>query len=312
VLRLLELRGHQRLQLTASRPVPDLDVVRLPDGRRLEVYTSGPVDGLPLVYHHGTPGSALPERVVERAAHGRGLRLVCASRPGYGTSDPCPGRRVVDVVEDTRAVLEYVGADRCLVLGWSGGGPHALACGARLDGVVGVLVIAGVAPYDADGLDWMAGMGQDNVVEIGAALQGEAALRSYLDQERTGMEGLTVELLIASMESVLPEVDQAVLTDEFGEDMVAGTRQALLSGVEGWLEDDLAFVAPWGFDLAEVGVPTMVWQGSEDLMVPIAHGRWLGDRLPGATVHLEDGGGHLSVAIGALDRMLDELVAAAD
>jgi pimeloyl-ACP methyl ester carboxylesterase len=80
----------------------------------------------------------------------------------------------VDVVADTRAVLAAIGADRCLVAGWSGGGPHALACGARLTAAAGVLVIAGVAPYEADGLDWMAGMGEENVAEYSVVLKGRA------------------------------------------------------------------------------------------------------------------------------------------
>jgi pimeloyl-ACP methyl ester carboxylesterase len=81
--------------------------------------------------------------------------------------------------------------------------------------------------------------------------------------------------------------------------------------VEGWLEDDLAFARPWGFELAEITTPTMLWQGSADLMVPFAHGQWLASRIPGVAAHLESDEGHLSIAIGALDRMLDELLGTA-
>jgi pimeloyl-ACP methyl ester carboxylesterase len=101
------------------------------------------------------------------------------------------------------------------------------------------------------------------------------------------------------------------LTGEFGEDTAAGFREALRAGIDGWLDDDLAFIKPWGFSLAEISVPTLIWQGSADLTVPFAHGRWLGSRLPAATVHLEEGEGHLSVGLGKLDAMLDELVKAA-
>ena len=248
---------------------------------------------------------------MERAVHARGLRLVTTSRPGYGDSSPQPGRQVVDVVADTRAVLAEIGASRCLVAGWSGGGPHALACAARLPAAAAVLVIAGVAPYAADGLDWLAGMGEDNVNEFGATLKGEADLRSYLEPERETLKQVTAEGIVAAMESLLPEVDRAVLTGELGEDMAASFHAAMRSGVEGWLEDDLAFAQPWGFDLAEISVPTAIWQGSEDLMVPFAHGQWLAPRVPGALVHLEQGEGHLSIGVGGLDRMLDELVAVA-
>ena len=285
--------------------------VQLPDGRRLDVRVSGPAGGLPLVYHHGTPSSARPVRALERAVHARGLRLVTTSRPGYGDSTRQPGRSVVDVVADSDAVLAALGAQRCLTMGWSGGGPHALACGARLGAAAAVLVVAGVAPYDADGLDWMAGMGEDNVIEFSAAVQGEGQLRPYLLREGEPLRNIQAADIVSSMESLLPDVDRAVLTGEYGEDLAAGFREAVRTGVDGWLDDDLAFARPWGFSLSEISVPTMIWQGSADLMVPFAHGQWLASRLPAASAHLEDGEGHLSVGLGKLDAMLDELVKAA-
>jgi pimeloyl-ACP methyl ester carboxylesterase len=129
------------------------ELLELPDGRRLRVRVSGPPDGLPLIFHHGTPGALTPFRAIERAAHERGLRFVTSSRPGYGDSSRQEGRGVVDVVADTRAVLAAIGAERCVVSGWSGGGPHALACAARLEQAAAVRLIGSVAPYEADGLD---------------------------------------------------------------------------------------------------------------------------------------------------------------
>ena len=284
--------------------------VRLPDGRRLAMRVSGPADGFPLVFHHGTPGAATPVRALERAAHERGLRLVTTSRPGYGDSSRQPGRMVVDVVADTAAVLAAIGAERCLIAGWSGGGPHALACGARLDAAAAVLVIAGVAPHEAEGLDWMAGMGEENIAEFSAAVHGEDELRSYLVQEREQIKDVTAADVASSLETLLPDADRAVLTGEFAEDLAASFREAVRVGAEGWLEDDLAFASPWGFGLEEISVPVMIWQGSADLMVPFSHGQWLASHLPAASAHLEQGEGHLSVGLGALDRMLDELVAA--
>jgi pimeloyl-ACP methyl ester carboxylesterase len=289
----------------------EVEHVQLPDGRRLDIRVSGPGDGLPLVFHHGTPGAATPIRALERAVHARGLRLVTTSRPGYGRSARQPGRSVVDVVADIDAVLAALGAERCLTMGWSGGGPHSLACGARLPAAAAVLVVAGVAPYGADGLDWMAGMGEDNVVEFSAALRGAGQLRPHLLQQSELLKNIRAADIVASMESLLPDVDRAALTGEFGEDMAAGIREALRTGVDGWLDDDLAFAKPWGFSLAEISVPTMIWQGSADLMVPFAHGQWLASRLPAAAAHLEEGEGHLSVGLGQLDAMLDELVKAA-
>jgi pimeloyl-ACP methyl ester carboxylesterase len=288
-----------------------VEQVLLPDGRLLDMRVSGPAGGLPLVFHHGTPGAATPVHALERAAHARGLRLVTTSRPGYGRSTRQPGRSVVDVVADTDAVLAALRAGRCLTMGWSGGGPHSLACGARLTRAAAALVVAGLAPYDADDLDWMAGMGEQNVVEFSAAARGEGTLRPYLLREGEQLRSIHADDIVGSLKTLLPDVDRAALTGEFGEDTAAGFREALRAGIDGWLDDDLAFTRPWGFSLAEISVPTLIWQGSADLMVPFAHGRWLGSRLPAATVHLEEGEGHLSVGLGKLDAMLDELVKAA-
>lgn len=285
--------------------------IRLADGRDLDIRVSGPPGGLPLVFHHGTPGAATPFRLIERGAHARGLRLVTTSRPGYGRSTRHPGRQVVDVVDDTAQVLDAVGADRCLVAGWSGGGPHALACAARLEPVGAALVIAGVGPYGTPGLDFLDGMGEDNLVEFAAALAGEAELRDLLDRQRPTLAAIDAAGIVSELASILPDVDRAVITDEYGEDLAASFRESVRTGIDGWLDDDLAFTTPWGFDLEEVRVPTALWQGSADLMVPFAHGEWLAGALPAATAHLEPGEGHVSIGVGAMDRMLDELVALA-
>jgi pimeloyl-ACP methyl ester carboxylesterase len=285
--------------------------LRLADGRELDVFESGLPHGRVLVYHHGTPGSRVPFRTMVTAVHRLGLRLVTMSRPGYGDSTRHPGRSVADVAADTAAVLDALGAQRCLVAGWSGGGPHALACAARLaDRVDAALVIAGVAPYPIEGLDWLAQMGEDNIVEFGKAMEGEAALRPFLDEAREQLGHATPADLISGMSSLLPAVDRALLTGEVGEDMAAIFHEGLRVGVDGWLDDDLAFVKPWGFSLAEVAVPTLLWQGTSDLMVPAGHGQWLAERIPGVVAHIEDGEGHLSIGIGGIDRMLQDLVSA--
>lgn len=285
--------------------------LRLADGRELDVYESGPSDGRVLIYHHGTPGSGVPFHSMVAAAHRFGLRLVTTSRPGYGDSTRHPGRSVADVAADTAAALDAIGADRCLVAGWSGGGPHALACAARLaDRVDAALVIAGVAPYPAEGLDWLAQMGEDNIAEFSRAMEGEAVLRPFLDEAREQLLHATGADLVTAMNSLLPAVDRALFTGEVGEDMAAIFHEGLRVGSDGWLDDDLAFVKPWGFSLAEVSVPTALWQGTADLMVPVGHGQWLAERIPGVVAHIEHGEGHLSIGIGSLDRMLQELVAA--
>jgi pimeloyl-ACP methyl ester carboxylesterase len=282
----------------------------LPDGRDLEVEVTGPDGGPVLVFIHGTPGASHQLGQLARATHARGHRLVTWSRAGYGASSRRVGRDVASETADAAAVLDHVGADSCVVAGWSGGGPHALACGALLtDRVRGVTTIAGVAPYAVDGLDFLAGMGEDNLEEFGEALQGEAALRAWLEAVRPEYVDITGAEVAAALESLISEGDRASLTGEFADFLAAEFRQAIAVGVDGWLDDDLAFTKPWGFELADIAVPTHLWQGSADLMVPFAHGEWLREQIPGVVAHLEQGRGHLDIMLGHLETWLDELLA---
>jgi pimeloyl-ACP methyl ester carboxylesterase len=286
-----------------------MDLLTLPDGRSLEVEITGPEGGPVLLFLHGTPGASHQLASLADTVAGHGHRLVTFSRAGYGASSRRAGRTVADDTTDVAAVLDHVGAETAVVAGWSGGGPHALACGARLaDRVRAVTVVAGVAPYDAEGLDFLAGMGEDNIEEFGLAVQGETALRGFLDQIHDEFRALTPDQVATSLDTLLPDVDRGSLTGAFADYLATEFRQAVSVSMAGWLDDDLAFAAPWGFELSEITVPTSLWQGSEDLMVPFAHGQWLAAHVPGVTAHLEQGEGHLTIMLGASDQWVAELV----
>jgi pimeloyl-ACP methyl ester carboxylesterase len=208
------------------------------------------------------------------------------------------------------AVLDYLSIERCMTAGWSGGGPHALAMAARLpERVAAVAVLSGVAPHDAAGLDFMAGMGQGNIEEFGLARQGEQELRAALKDEAAALRDADAEMLREALDSVLSTVDRTFVAGENGDDLAAGFHEGLRQSNDGWIDDDLAFVRPWGFDLGEIRVPAFIWQGDEDLMVPFDHGQWLAGHVPGATSHLDRGQGHLSIAFGETAAILDELIA---
>ncbi len=282
-------------------------LLRLSDGRNLEVFVSGPASGPVLLYHQGTPGN--PLRSLVDAAQTLGLRFVTTWRPGYSESTRRPGRIVADVAADTEAVINFLGVGRCLVAGASGGGPRALACGARLPyRVAAILVIASPAPYGAEGLDWTAGMSKDNVEGSGVALQGEAALRPADEEGRMQILAASAADLVAGMGEGLCEADRAVVTEEGAEDVAANFREALRVSADGWIDDDLSAVKPWGFDVGEVAMPTTLWHGTEDRLVPVTHGQWLAARIPGVVAHFEEGEGHLSIGENNMDRMLRELV----
>jgi pimeloyl-ACP methyl ester carboxylesterase len=292
----------------AAMVVPTMNL-GLPDGRSLEVFLDGPETGTPLLFHVGTPGAGMPFAPFVKALAERGLRYVSFSRPGYGSSTRRSGRRVADVVEDSGAVLDAIGAERCHVIGWSGGGPHALACAARLpERVISAATIGGVAPYPAEGLDWMAGMGAENVEEFGAAIAGADELIAFMERAAPAIRVVSPEEVADAFGDLIDDVDRESLTGPFAEWMADVFHEALRVGYWGWFDDDMAFTKSWGFELDEIRLPVFIWQGGHDRMVPYAHGEWLAAHLPGASPRLFDEQGHLSLAVDAIPRIVDDLL----
>jgi pimeloyl-ACP methyl ester carboxylesterase len=281
-------------------------------GRSLDAWLAGPVDGIPLLFHYGTPSSGEPFGGHVEAAAERGLRIVSFARPGYNGSTRQPGRTVADVAADTRTVLDHLGIDRAYVVGWSGGGPHALATAALLpDRVLGSAILAGVAPWASAGLDWMAGMGAENIEEFAAAVDGPEALRTYLQAQAAGMGDLSATDVATAFGDLIDEVDRGALERGTLAAWLAETfGDAVRVDVWGWADDDLAFIRPWGFDPADTAGRVHIWQGAHDRMVPFAHGGWLADHCGGACVHLDARQGHLSLVVDRFGDILDELVAA--
>jgi pimeloyl-ACP methyl ester carboxylesterase len=240
----------------------------------------------------------------------RGLRHVTYSRPGYGGSDRHPGRSVADCAADVAAIVDALGIERFFIAGISGGGPHALACTALLGHrVIAAATLGSVAPYDAEGLEWLDGMGQENLDEFGAASAGEDALVAYLEPAREELLVVTGEQLHAAFGALVSEPDRRALTGAFAEFLADNVRNGLAAGVNGWLDDDFAFVRDWGFALDAIRTPVTVWQGAQDRFVPAAHGEWLAAHVPGANARLEPEHGHLSLELTAYGDVLDALLA---
>lgn len=282
--------------------------VTTPDGRTLEVLSGGATDGFALLYHSGTPSAAVYDPHIDAAATAQGLRVVTYSRPGYGASTPRPRPGMVaDDVQDSAVVLRHLGIEEFLTLGWSGGGPRALGCAAlQSAGCRAAASLAGVAPYDADGLDWLAGMGHENIEEFEAASRGAEAYQALLERIMPGLVSATPEQIVEEMGGLLTPVDAAHVTGQLAEVMSRSFRRAGAQGVIGWRDDGLAITSPWGFDVSGIHVPVAVWQGRQDAMVPYAHGAWLASHIPGARPHLFDEEGHLSL-VSQLDQILGDL-----
>jgi len=269
----------------------DLD---LGNGRTLHWYDTGAEGSagrLAVFYHHGTPNIGSPPAPLFPASERLGLRWLGYDRPGYGGSTPRPDRDVASAAGDVARIADELGLDRFAVLGHSGGGPHALACGALLaDRVLAVVSISGLAPYGAANLDWFAGMNASAAASLRAATEGRAAKERY-----EASAGFDPEMFTPA--------DHAALGGTwswFGS--VVGP--ALENGQGGAIDDDLAYVAPWGFDAAQVRAPVLFLHGGQDRIAPSSHSQWLAGSCPSAELRLYPDDGHISVlnsAESALD-----------
>jgi pimeloyl-ACP methyl ester carboxylesterase len=262
--------------------------LELPDGRTLHVYdTAGDgEDRLTVLWHHGTPNLGAPPEPLLPAAARLGLRWVSYDRPAYGGSTPLPGRDLASAAADAAAIADRLGIGRFAVMGHSGGSSHALASGALLPArVLAVVCVSALAPMHAEGLDWFAGMAPAGAAELAAAVQGRAALVDRLVSNDFDPEQFT-------------PADHAALAGSWSWlGSVAG--QALAGGLDGMVDDDLAYVAPWGFDPAQVRAPVLLLHGGKDRVAPSAHARWLAGRIPSAELWLRPEDGHISVLASA-------------
>jgi pimeloyl-ACP methyl ester carboxylesterase len=276
----------------------DTQVAQAPDERTLTFAEWGDPHGYPVFALHGTPNSRFARHYEESKYVEAGARVITYDRPGYGGSDRHRGRRVVDCVGDVAAIADELGIDRFAVMGGSGGGPHALAVAARMPERAGRATCSvGPAPFDAEGLDWLEGMDPLNVKELEWARQGEEVLVPELEREAAeALERIAVDpSKILGDEWGLSEADRAELArPERGEIIRQDTREAMRQGVWGWVDDDLALVSPWGFDVAEIRIPTRIVYGATDVLVPAQHGEWLARNVPNAEVVVEEELGHLA------------------
>jgi pimeloyl-ACP methyl ester carboxylesterase len=260
------------------RVVTERDL-RLEDGRTLRVYDSGGEDRLTVVWHHGSPQTGAPLEPLLAAAARRGIRLVSYGRPSYGGSSPRPGRDVASAADDVAQLADALGVRRFAAMGASGGGPHALACATLpRDRVTGVVSVAGLAPFTED-FDWYAGMISPGGLR--AAAEGREARARYAESDEFDEGNFT-------------PADWAALSGAWAS-LGADAGRAGTAGPDGLIDDDVAFAAPWGFDVTRIEAPVLLVQGGQDRVVPPAHADWLLRHCRRPELWLRPHDGHVSI-----------------
>jgi pimeloyl-ACP methyl ester carboxylesterase len=277
--------------------------LKLTDGRFLEYFDNGVASTKAIIFHHGTPGHASAWSPWLDAAATHGVRAISYSRAGYGISDRNEGRTVFANNDDIRELLDSFGIIDFISIGWSGGGPHALATTA-MHGSKGAITLAGVGAYGVSDLDFLAGMGPENEEEFGEALKGEAAISAWMDSNAGAFKVVTGDQIREAFGGLIGDADKAVLDGAFAEEMAATMRKGLAVSFDGWIDDDIAFIQEWGFDLSAITTPVLIWQGDQDLMVPHAHSYWLEKHIPGSQLSFVPGHGHISLVVEYRDQIL--------
>lgn len=268
------------------------------DGRRLAVEEFGAADGYPIFLMHGAPGSRMGPRPRGSILYRAGIRLLAYDRPGYGGSERMPGRTVADAATDVYTIANALGIDRFAVVGRSGGGPHALACAALLpERVDCTAVLVGLAPRDAAGLSWTAGMTPVNRADYAVAIRGADPLAALLE-DRAAAARSDPAAMLSFLNSELPESDRQVVADYGIRGMLeANFTEAFRQSAAGWIDDTLAFISPWRFDPASIRTPVLFWHGEKDVFAPIGHSRWLASQIRHAALVVARGAAHFGALV---------------
>jgi pimeloyl-ACP methyl ester carboxylesterase len=289
------LRAHSLY----SRTMVTTRDLSLADGRRLVVFDEAAKGGAPaaltVLWHHGSPQSGALVEPLLAAAAPRRIRLVSYGRPSYGGSSPNAGRDVASAAADVAQIVDALGIGRFAVMGASGGGPHALACAALLpDRVIAAVTFAGPAPF-TDGVDWYAGMVAPGGPQ--AAERGREARARYAETEEFDENSFT-------------PADWAALSGSWTS-LGRDADEAGAASPDGLIDDDVALVSPWSFDVSQIEVPVLVVQGGQDRVIPPQHGDWLMRQCPTSEFWLRPLDGHISV-LNACPVAMDWLIARAE
>lgn len=271
----------------------DLAQVRLKDGRTLAYAECGARGGVPVLHFHGLPSCRLEYRAVDTDVLGRaGVRLICIDRPGFGRSSRQPGRRVIDWPADVAQLADILGLEQFAVSGYSAGGPFALACARAMpDRLLGVGVLGGSAPRQAPGGHRVLSRTDRLTFPLARYAPPLASGLWLLGRRQARRSPAQFRRELAKDFPASP--DRAALEGPIGPAIREVFLEAVRDGVGGIVDDYRAVGSDWGFALAGIE-PRVRWvHGALDATVPLEHGRWTADQIPGAELVVVADQGHL-------------------
>jgi pimeloyl-ACP methyl ester carboxylesterase len=284
--------------------------ITLNDGRKLGFCEYGNPDGIPLMLFHGTPGSRLMPRL-EKAAWIKefNLRVITPERPGFGLSDPAPGRSISDWASDVEELADHLGLERYHVAGGSGGGPYALACAiASPQRVISATPFASGGPPEVMRLT--KDMDAQNRIIFFLVRYLPCLARRLL---RAGAKTTFTkpEKVKAVMLKKLTETNQAVGQALDGDNMLKSLQEAYRQGGDGAYHDLRLVGRDWKLDLGKIEIPVFLWHGTADILVPVSTARGLARLIPGCEAHFIPDAGHLLLGSEAVaSQMISRMLAA--
>lgn len=285
------------------------DILRLPDGRQLGYGVYGNPRGIPVFDFHGIPGSRREAALIAEFLAREEVCFVGFDRPGYGRSTPRRSFQVIDLPADVVALADHLGIARFAALGYSGGGPFALASAWKYpERVAALVIVSGVGPREIGSQ----GMHESNRKKFDLAQKYPWLARLLLRAAFANLRRKPTQLA-AQLERIwqqMPEPDRAVLQDaRFADGILAVTRDAIQQTVAGWAGEEILMAQPWHFRLEEVRCASIsLWHGEQDRNVPVAMGMAVAARLPGCRAAFLPGEGHLSLLYHHGREIVEDLI----
>jgi pimeloyl-ACP methyl ester carboxylesterase len=285
-------------------------VMNLSDGRKLTYFDNEIESNQAVLFHHGTPGSGALWQTWFDAAAERGIRAVAYTKAGYTGSERAPTRKVADASEDFLELLETLGIEEFVSVGWSGGGPYALHS-TFAAGCLGADLVAGVGPFFEMGEDFLIGLSEAETMETlnKVAVSLESAYATALTEMANIEQEWTPETWTAGAKASPNYAEFEELYETFNSFALPALLNAMAPDLSGYADDNHLILIDWGFEVRDVAKQVSIWNGTQDKLVSVNHATWLNEQIAGSELHILDGQNHTSIMVEAMKEVLDSAIA---